>query len=78
MYNHKFDMKKYCDACLLYNNLWIFSFEFYDVLQTDLVSKIHYLFTLFSNIINYWCGVNKKVVDDYFEFLSAFERRCYT
>ena len=71
-------MKIYCDACLLNQDIWIFSLEFDDVLRTDLVSKIYYLFALFFNIINYWCGVNKKVVDDYFEFCPKFEHRCYT
>ena len=33
-----------------------FSLEFDDVLWTDIV-KIYNCFTLFFNIINYWCGV---------------------
>ena len=76
VYCHKSDMKNYCDPCLLYHDLWIFSLEFDDVLQND-VFKIYYCFALFFNSINYWCGVNEKVVDDYFEFFPTFEHRCF-
>ena len=76
VYSHKSDMKIYCDTCLLYRDLCIFFLEFDDVLRND-VLKIGYCFALFFNIINYWCGVNKKFVDDYFEFFPTFEHRCF-
>ena len=57
-------------------DIWIFSLEFDDLLRND-VFKIYYCFALFFNIINYWCGVNKKVADDYFGFFPTFEHRCF-
>ena len=76
VYSHKSEMKIYCGTCLLCHDLWIFSLEFDDVLRND-VFKIYYCFALFFNIINCWCGVNKKVADDYFGFFPTFEHKCF-
>ena len=54
------DMKNLCDTCLLYRDLWTFSLEFDDILQNN-VFKVYYFFAIFFNILNYWCGVNKKL-----------------
>ena len=76
VYSYKSDMKNFCDACLLYRDLWTFSLEFDDILEND-VFKIYHCFALFFNILNYWSGVNKKVVANYFEFLPTFELSCF-
>ena len=42
VYSCKSDMKNFCDACLLYHDLWTFSLEFDDILQNDVFKILHY------------------------------------
>ena len=40
--------------------------------MTELVS----VFDLFFSVLDYWCDKNKKVVDEFFEFLPSFNNVC--
>lgn len=40
--------------------------------MTELVS----VFDLFFRVLDYWCDKNKKVVDEFFEFLPSFNNVC--
>ena len=42
VYSYNSDMKNFCDACLLYRDLWTFSLELDDILQNDVFKILHY------------------------------------
>ena len=37
------------------------------------VTRIVWIFDLFFRIINYWNDVNRKMVDDFFEFVPVYD-----
>ena len=49
----------------------MFSYDFFDLDKFSKVSKIFHNFALFYRILNYWNSVNKRVVDNYFDFLNV-------
>ena len=49
VYSHKSGMKIYCDTCLLYRDLCIFSLNlmmYYDMMYSKLAIILHYFLTL--------------------------------
>ena len=52
------------------------SSDFNKILSHTKIFKLVNTFNLFINIINYWCSVNKQVVDDFFSLLPTFNHVC--
>ena len=67
---YKSKMKKFCDWCLFYKNLMTFCGEFNDLRQRSDTFNIEDVFDLYFRILNYWCTVNKKIFDNFFDFFT--------
>ena len=51
--------------------------QFNKLIQSRKVVRIIRTFDLFFAISNYWNGVNKKVVDDFFELMPTHNHTCF-
>ena len=65
-----------CDWCLFDKKILTFCFEFNDLRLSSNIIKIVQAFHLFSRILHYWNEVNKRVADDFLNFLTSFEHLC--
>ena len=53
------------------------SADFNKIRSHTKIFKLVNTFNLFINIINYWCSVNKQVIDDFFSLLPTFNHYVY-
>ena len=58
-WKHKFKMVSYCDWCLFYKDMMIFSTDFNKIRNYSSIFKI-------VDALNYWCILNKQVFDDFY------------
>lgn len=63
----------FCESCAFYQDCCTYAGEFNELTLSSGVLKIATTFILFFRILNYWKTVNKKMLDDYFEFLPVFD-----
>lgn len=75
-WEYKCDMVNFCDWCLFYKDIVTYLTNFAKIRLSSNFLKIADVFDLFFWIINYWCSVNKQVVDDFFSLLPTFNHMC--
>ena len=64
-YCYDSEMKKRCDWCTFYSDMFTFCHEFNDLTSRSKIFKIINVFTLYIRIIGYWLSVNSKFVNDF-------------
>ena len=69
---HASDFDNFCNWCLFYQDCCTFAGEFNELRRSSDVLKIARTFILFFGILNYWNTLNKKMLDDLFDFLPIF------
>ena len=67
-------MVTFCDWCLFYKDMVTFSADFNKIHLCSTIFKLVDAYDLSFRIINYYCFVNEKVVDDCFSPLPTFNQ----
>ena len=71
------ELDNFYDCCLFYKDLVTFCGELINkLILPSKVVRIIRTFNLFFRILNYWNGVNKKAVDDFFELMPTYNHTC--
>ena len=59
------EMKKRCDWCTFYSDMFTCCYEFNDLISRSKIFKIINVFALYIRIIGYWLSVTSKVVNNF-------------
>ena len=65
------ELNNFCDFCRFDNDMLKYSAKFDDLSWQKKIPNIVRSLDLFFRVINYWNSVDKKVVDELFEFMNT-------